>query len=209
MAGKTPKEYTRAQFRRDMEDRSFGLASFATVSLIFAIVLFVIAFMPVKELNAQRKTQVAIVNMFDVDGTHAAQVKQRQKLATSILAVKQFDGSIPEFQDATLEKQLATIAKTGQPLDLKPVELNESGRWLFVLFWWALGTLCLSWLGYGVRYWDLCHSKHYRLWALPPWHRAWAWVVPLRAPWLVPFLISSLLWAWCDSYRANKATRKE
>lgn len=208
---KPPKEYSRQQFRRDMEycgmGPGFGL--FMVGSFILALVVFVIMFLPVGELKAEREAQVAIVNMFDVDGTHTARVKQRKELATSILVVKRFDNSIPEFQDAKLEKQLSAIAKTGQPLDLRPVELNRQGRWLSVLFWWGFGTVCLSSLGYGVRYWDLCQSKGYRLWALPPWRRRWTWVVPLRAPWLIPFMIGSLLKGMYDSYAADKAAAKK
>jgi len=186
-----------------------GFGPFMVGSFILALVLFFIMFLPVGELKAERKAQVAIVNMFDVDGTHAAQIKQRQELAKSILVVKRFDNSIPEFQDAKLEKQLSAIAKTGQPLDLHPVELNRQGRFVSLLFWWVFGTLCLSSLGYGVRYWDLCLDKHHRLWALLPWRRRWTWVVPLRAPWLIPFMIGSLLKALYDSYAANKAATKK
>ena len=188
-----------------MQDRSFGMAAFSLFSAVLAIVLFFITFGSVPELKEERKAQIAIVNMFEVDGTNAAQARKRQELARAIITVRGFDSSIPEFQDAQLEKQLSTIAKTGQPLNLQPVELNRQGRFMSLLFWWTLGTLCLSWLGYGLRYMDLCYSKGYRLWALVPWHRRWAWIVPLRAPWLVPFLISSFLWAGYKARRANKA----
>lgn len=179
------------------------------VGIIIAIALFFVTFGPLKELKEERKAQVAIIKMFDIEGSRPTQVEQRRELAKSILVVKRHDSSIPGFQDAQLEKQLATIARTGQPLDLQPVDLNRQGRFMSLLFWWTGVMLCLSWLGYGVRYLDLCRRKGYRLWALVPWHRRWAWMVPLRAPWLVLFLISSFLWSLYNAYTEGRNTAKK
>lgn len=201
-------DYSYKQFHRELEHRNGGSAMLWGGALVLLFVSLLIATRSLDDMKATRTAQANVVAMFDKIGDSPSKAAERQELARSILVVKRFNNSIPEFNDPKAEKQLAAVARTGGPLDLQPLRIDRAGMLLSAAFMWLISVLSLASLKYGGRYVGMCTDRGYRLWYLP-WNKWWAWQVPLRAPWLIPFLIGSFLRTLHDGHVARKSTVKK
>lgn len=201
-------DYDYKQFHRELEGRNSGLTILWTGALVLLFLSLIIATRPLNDMKDTRTAQTNVIDMFDKIGDSPSKAAERRELARSILVVKRFNSSIPEFNDPTIENQLTAIARTGKSLELQPLKIDRVGMLLSAAYMWLISVLCLASLKYGGRYLDMCNDRGYRLWYLP-WNRWWAWQVPLRAPWLTPFLIGSFLRALYDGYAAKKAAAKK
>lgn len=205
----TPKEYTFSDWCRSLHTGGTVKGGICFIVALLFIMLFGRAVSQQIDDKIAYEQQAAVVELFDVNGSPRAQAAQRRELARSILTVKSYGNGIEEFKYSTVEKQVRAIAQTGEPLKLHPIKPSFLDKFLHILLICLCALAVLASLAIGLLHCAASYDEKVLIIDMP-WRRLWAWVLPLCAPWLLPFLFASLCRAlWWNRQEIRKALREK